>query len=191
MGRGCWVLSFLPLLACGGPSDVSDGGDVDAGKGDATVLPDGGGDAAPGNDCGAPTYVASGARGSDNPAYANGATYDYSPSVMLDGVYRMWWCCGSTSGGVAGDHICYAEATLARRAVARARLGGGELARRGLPRHRQRERLRRHAHVRSVRPPRGGRDLLHVLRRHLRGHDADVDAHRRRDESRTASLGHD
>jgi len=25
-------------------------------------------------------------------------------------VYRMWWCCGSTSGGVSGDHVCYAEA---------------------------------------------------------------------------------
>ncbi|MGF1500140.1 MAG: beta-xylosidase [Elainellaceae cyanobacterium] len=33
------------------------------------------------------------------------ASYDYAPSVMLDGRYRMWWC-----GGVAGDFILYAEA---------------------------------------------------------------------------------
>jgi hypothetical protein len=32
-------------------------------------------------------------------------SYDYAPSVMLDGSYRMWWC-----GGIAGDHILYAEA---------------------------------------------------------------------------------
>jgi hypothetical protein len=56
-------------------------------------------------------YASSNPRGSDNPVFVNGASYDYSPSVMLDGVYRMWWCCGSTSGGVAGDHICYAEAS--------------------------------------------------------------------------------
>lgn len=31
--------------------------------------------------------------------------YNYAPSVMVDGVYRMWWC-----GGIAGDYILYAEA---------------------------------------------------------------------------------
>jgi hypothetical protein len=62
-------------------------------------------------DCGQPQLVGANPRGSDAPVYVNAATYDYSPSVMLDGVYRMWWCCGSTGGGVAGDHICYAEAS--------------------------------------------------------------------------------
>ncbi|MEB3360055.1 MAG: hypothetical protein VKK04_25240 [Synechococcales bacterium] len=32
-------------------------------------------------------------------------SYDYAPSVMLDGRYRLWWC-----GGIAGDFILYAEA---------------------------------------------------------------------------------
>jgi hypothetical protein len=31
-------------------------------------------------------------------------SYDYVPSIMLDGKYRMWW-----GGGVAGDHILYSE----------------------------------------------------------------------------------
>jgi hypothetical protein len=43
-------------------------------------------------------------RGSDSPTLVRPA-YDYAPSVMHYGVYRMWWC-----GGVAGDHILYAEA---------------------------------------------------------------------------------
>jgi hypothetical protein len=33
--------------------------------------------------------------------------YDYEPTIMKDGRYRMWWC-GST--GVGGDSIMYAEA---------------------------------------------------------------------------------
>lgn len=45
------------------------------------------------------------ARGSDAPVMTR-TSYDYVPSVMHDGVYRMWWC-----GGVAGDHILYAEAS--------------------------------------------------------------------------------
>jgi hypothetical protein len=32
------------------------------------------------------------------------ASYNYAPSVMKDGKYRMWWC-----GGIAGDFILYAE----------------------------------------------------------------------------------
>lgn len=44
-------------------------------------------------------------RGSNSPAFTHGS-YDYAPSVMHDGLYRMWWC-----GGVAGDHILYAEAS--------------------------------------------------------------------------------
>lgn len=43
-------------------------------------------------------------RGGNTPVFSR-ASYDYAPSVMQDGVYRMWWC-----GGVAGDHILYAEA---------------------------------------------------------------------------------
>jgi hypothetical protein len=38
----------------------------------------------------------------------NHSWYDYEPTIMLDGKYRMWWC-GST--GVGGDKILYAEAT--------------------------------------------------------------------------------
>jgi hypothetical protein len=33
------------------------------------------------------------------------SSYDYVPTVMLDGKYRMWWC-----GGVVGDYILYTEA---------------------------------------------------------------------------------
>ncbi|PTL84964.1 beta-xylosidase [Vitiosangium sp. GDMCC 1.1324] len=43
-------------------------------------------------------------RGGDTPVLTR-TPYDYVPSVMKDGVYRMWWC-----GGVAGDYILYAEA---------------------------------------------------------------------------------
>ncbi len=45
-------------------------------------------------------------RGSDSPSFRRPKVYDYAPTVMLDGVYRMWWC-----GGIAGDHILYAEAS--------------------------------------------------------------------------------
>jgi hypothetical protein len=44
-------------------------------------------------------------RGGNTPTMTR-PSYDYVPSVMHDGVYRMWWC-----GGVAGDHILYAEAS--------------------------------------------------------------------------------
>lgn len=43
-------------------------------------------------------------RGGDAPVFSR-ASYDYAPSIMKDGRYRMWWC-----GGVAGDFILYAEA---------------------------------------------------------------------------------
>jgi hypothetical protein len=45
-------------------------------------------------------------RGSGS-AVVGGPHYDYAPSVMLDGVYRMWWC--STTG--VGDSIMYATAS--------------------------------------------------------------------------------
>ena len=56
-------------------------------------------------DCGSSLSGAS-PRGSDTPVFTNASTYDYSPSVMLDGVYRMWWCCG-----LGGDHVCHAESS--------------------------------------------------------------------------------
>lgn len=51
-----------------------------------------------------PSLGTGAARGSDAPALHN-PTYDYAPAILHDGSYRMWWC-----GGVAGDHILYAEA---------------------------------------------------------------------------------
>jgi hypothetical protein len=56
-------------------------------------------------DCG-PSLSGSNPRGGDAPVFTNASTYDYSPSVMLDGVYRMWWCCG-----LGGDHVCHAESS--------------------------------------------------------------------------------
>lgn len=47
-----------------------------------------------------------------NPTMAvarTGPGYDYVPTVMFDGKYKMWWC-GSRSN-YPGDHIFYAEAT--------------------------------------------------------------------------------
>ena len=55
--------------------------------------------------CPAPVIAATGARGSNAPVYVR-TSYDYVPTVMLDGVYRMWWC-----GGIAGDYVLYAEAS--------------------------------------------------------------------------------
>ncbi len=43
-------------------------------------------------------------RGSDTAVLKRNA-YDYTPSIMHDGRYRMYWC-----GGVAGDHILYSTA---------------------------------------------------------------------------------
>ncbi|MFD8396124.1 hypothetical protein ACFV2N_44780 [Streptomyces sp. NPDC059680] len=40
-----------------------------------------------------------------------GSIYDYAPSVMLDGVYKMWWCGQDPKGAVPGDDILYAEST--------------------------------------------------------------------------------
>lgn len=37
--------------------------------------------------------------------------YDYAPSVMADGPYRMWWCSQLSGGVVPGDDILYAEST--------------------------------------------------------------------------------
>ena len=38
----------------------------------------------------------------------NNSVYDYAPSVMQDGMYRMWWCGAAES---PGDNILYAEST--------------------------------------------------------------------------------
>jgi hypothetical protein len=43
-------------------------------------------------------------RGGNTAVYSR-TSYDYVPTVMKDGVYKMWWC-----GGIAGDYILYAEA---------------------------------------------------------------------------------
>ncbi|HET9677102.1 MAG TPA: hypothetical protein VFP21_06325 [Solirubrobacterales bacterium] len=37
---------------------------------------------------------------------AGGGAYNYAPTVMLDGSYKVWWC-----GGIAGDHILYGESS--------------------------------------------------------------------------------
>jgi hypothetical protein len=39
-----------------------------------------------------------------------GSVYDYSPSVMLDGKYRMWWCGADGTFG-PGDRILYATSS--------------------------------------------------------------------------------
>ena len=95
------------LVACGGGG--GDGGGGGGGGDDSGPEGDGGSD--PGADAAAPCPVAEvtavdEAGGADTAALDR-AEYDYAPAVMLeDGVYRMWWC-----GGVAGDHILYAEAS--------------------------------------------------------------------------------
>ncbi|MBK7861565.1 MAG: beta-xylosidase [Archangiaceae bacterium] len=79
---------------------LSDAGLTDSGRGDAGTVPDAGPSCAVSS---VPTATAS-ARGGNGIVLARGS-YDYAPSVMHDGRYRMWWC-----GGVAGDHILYADA---------------------------------------------------------------------------------
>ncbi|MGL4305411.1 MAG: hypothetical protein ACRCSF_04590 [Mycobacteriaceae bacterium] len=39
----------------------------------------------------------------------SGGVYNYVPSIMFDGVYRMWWCGSSTTD--IGDNIFYAESS--------------------------------------------------------------------------------
>ncbi|WP_164992467.1 beta-xylosidase [Streptomyces sp. L2] len=39
------------------------------------------------------------------------SAYDYAPTVMLDGVYKMWWCGQDPAGKVPGDDILYAESS--------------------------------------------------------------------------------
>ncbi|MGW2631542.1 beta-xylosidase [Streptomyces chattanoogensis] len=57
-----------------------------------------------------PTLGTDSYRSSPGPV-AGGSVYDYAPSVMVDGVYKMWWC-GQTPGGkVPGDDILYAESS--------------------------------------------------------------------------------
>jgi hypothetical protein len=51
-------------------------------------------------------YATGAVRGSASPVIVR-SSYDYAPSILKDGsLYRMWWC-----GGVAGDHVMYAEST--------------------------------------------------------------------------------
>jgi hypothetical protein len=37
--------------------------------------------------------------------------YNYAPSVMAEGVYKMWWCGVPAGATLPGDHILYAEST--------------------------------------------------------------------------------
>jgi hypothetical protein len=53
----------------------------------------------------APAFATGAPRGGETVVFARD-TYEYVPSVLDDGVYRMWWC-----GGIAGDYILYAEAS--------------------------------------------------------------------------------
>jgi hypothetical protein len=92
--------------------DASDGAAAEAAfdaSGDAIGADangDGGGaDAGPCAGEKATVGAAENPRGSNAPAFTR-SSYDYAPSVMHDGNYRMWWC-----GGIAGDHILYAEAS--------------------------------------------------------------------------------
>ncbi|MDX3763531.1 beta-xylosidase [Streptomyces sp. AK02-04a] len=39
------------------------------------------------------------------------SAYDYAPTVMFDGVYRMWWCGQAPEQKVPGDDILYAESS--------------------------------------------------------------------------------
>ncbi|MCQ4043327.1 beta-xylosidase [Streptantibioticus rubrisoli] len=57
---------------------------------------------------GPPTLRTDSYRSSSGPV-VGGSAYDYAPSIMQDGDYKMWWC-GQTAGGkVPGDDILYAE----------------------------------------------------------------------------------
>ncbi|ARF58357.1 hypothetical protein B1H19_32965 [Streptomyces gilvosporeus] len=47
-------------------------------------------------------------RSSPGPVVGSSA-YDYAPSIMVDGVYKMWWCGQTPEGKVPGDDILYAE----------------------------------------------------------------------------------
>ena len=39
------------------------------------------------------------------------SVYNYAPTILLDGRYRMWWCGQPPNQTVAGDHILYAESS--------------------------------------------------------------------------------
>ncbi|MYT28291.1 MULTISPECIES: beta-xylosidase [unclassified Streptomyces] len=40
-----------------------------------------------------------------------GSAYDYAPSIMVDGAYKMWWCGQAPGAKVPGDDILYAESS--------------------------------------------------------------------------------
>lgn len=113
------ILVLGCFFGCGGgsgdvPASPGGGGGGDPGGGSPSAGPVG----SSGDDAGTESGAADAAptlppltlsvandRGSNSPALARGS-YDYAPSVMHDGVYKMWWC-----GGIAGDHVLYAEAS--------------------------------------------------------------------------------
>jgi len=52
-------------------------------------------------------------RGGDSPAIGRPSQYDYAPTVIQDGKYRMWWCSwvsGAPDVNHGGDGIYYSEA---------------------------------------------------------------------------------
>lgn len=55
-----------------------------------------------------PTLSVSNTRSSTG-VIETGGVYNYVPSVMQDGLYRMWWC--GSDAAHPGDHIFYAEST--------------------------------------------------------------------------------
>ncbi len=111
-------LTSFVLVACGGDDSGATSSGDDAGSdatsgGDDAAQADGGasGDGASTSDAGTclDATVTIGdtthPRGGNTPALVR-SSYDYAPTVLHDGNYRMWWC-----GGIAGDHVLYAEAS--------------------------------------------------------------------------------
>ncbi|MCP2353258.1 hypothetical protein HD597_000278 [Nonomuraea thailandensis] len=70
-----------------------------------------GGGVAEGSNIGAPVTLPTDSYRSHSGGLITRNVYDYAPSVMADGRYRMWWCSQLSGGAVAGDDILYAEST--------------------------------------------------------------------------------
>jgi predicted GH43/DUF377 family glycosyl hydrolase len=110
MGNGAAAGSAESAGGGGGGSDAGAGGGAgDSAAGTGGNAGSAGTGTGAGMGGGAPTLPAltvtlGTTRTHENASFTR-TSYDYAPSVMLDGSYRMWWC-----GGIAGDHILYAEA---------------------------------------------------------------------------------
>src|SRR5688500_12847941 len=86
-----WPAPFLLVTACSIVGEPEPAGDrrIDAGPvrpGDGSPDEDDAGAAA----C-APELATGPLRGGDAPVFVRDS-YDYVPTLMHDGVYRMWWC---------------------------------------------------------------------------------------------------